>query len=227
MSKNAAAALPLNLPVMTSGQKELGLELLAEINSGNPDMDNIKSLIARGASLEETGDDDKKRTPLLIASGGGRSSEAAFLLLAAGANPNARGHDGAAPLLMAVLTRNLELTEALIAHGAHLDDTASKGKTPLMWAAHMGLLDFTKKLLDAGANAELKMHTGMDAAAFAESNNKYHIQKYIQQHIARGQEARAAFEKAVKSGLPLDKDITPLRMKQPRKRTPKNHPRPS
>lgn len=211
-----------------SSPQQLGQMLLDEVTGDKPDGDKIKELIAQGASLEETTKDDKKRTPLLVACESGHGHDAALILLAAGANPNARYQNGATPLLMAVLMRNQELAEALIAHGAALDDTGHKGKTPLMWAAHMGQYDLAKKLLDAGAHAELKMPDGMDAAAFAESNNKQRLQKYILEHIETQKAAKAAFDKAVRSGMPLEHDIEPLKMSAPRKRqrTPKNQPHP-
>ncbi len=199
----------------------LGLELLAHIDTGSPDCDTVKSLIARGADIEVTGG-KKKNTPLLAASEASRGNEAAALLLAAGANPNVRDENGATPLLMAVLMKNAELVDLLIAHGAVLDDTGFKGKTPLMWAAHTGASDIVDKLLAAGADAEMKMPTGMDAAAFAESNNKIRIQKNIHQHIENRKTAKVAFDAAVKAGMPLDHDITPLHMSVPRKRRAQN-----
>ena len=204
---------------------ELGLELLAHIGTRSPDSDTVKSLIARGADIEVT-DDDKKRTPLLAACAGSRGNDAAAILLAAGANPNVYGENGATPLLLAVLMKNEEQVDMLIAHGAALDDTGFKGKTPLMWAAHLGASDIVDKLLAAGANAELKMPTGMDAAAFAESNNKIRIQKNIHQHIEDRKTAKAAFDAAIKAGMPLDHDIAPMRMSTPRKRPTQSQPRP-
>ena len=205
-------------------RSELGRQLLEEIGTGSPDSDTVKSLIARGADLEYR-DGDKGRTPVLSASMGSRCNEALSLLLAAGATPDVRGENGATPLLMAVLIKNEEQVDMLIAHGAPLDDTGFKGKTPLMWAAHTGAADIVKKLLAAGADADMKMPSGMDAAAFAASNNKIHIQKYIEQHIESRNTAKAAFDAAVKAGMPLDHDIAPMHMSIPRKRRAQNQPR--
>lgn len=203
---------------------QLGLELLAHIGTGSPDSATVKSLIARGADIEVT-DGEKKRTPLLAVCAGSHCNDIAALLLAAGANPNVRGENGAAPLLMAVLMKNETQVDLLIAHGAALDDTGFKGKTPLMWAAHLGASAIVDKLLTAGADAEIKMHTGMDAAAFAASNNKIRIQQKIQQHIEDRKTAKAAFDAAVKAGMPLDHDIAPLCMSMPRKRRAQIQPR--
>lgn len=224
MSKNAAADQSRNrMTHMPNERTELGKQLLDEIGTGSPDLDTIKSLIARGADIEFR-DHEKHRTPLLAASAGSRRNDAAAILLAAGANPNVRGDNGATPLMMAVLMKNAELLDMLIQHGAALDDTGFKGKTPLMWAAHLGASDIVDKLLAAGADAEMKMPTGMDAAAFAGSNNKIRIQKNIHQHIENRKTAKAAFDAALKAGMPLDHDIAPIRMSTPRKRRTQNQP---
>lgn len=225
MSKNAAAGQSRNCMTITPHERsELGRQLLEEIGTGSPDSDSVKSLIARGADLEYR-DGEKGRTPVLAASAGSRCNEALAILLAAGATPDVRGENGATPLLMAVLMKNEEQVDMLIAHGAPLNDTGFKGKTPLMWAAHTGASDIVDKLLAAGADAEMKMPTGMDAAAFAESNNKIRIQKNIHQHIEDRNTAKAAFDAAVKAGMPLDHDIAPMHMSIPRKRRAQNQPR--
>ncbi len=60
--------------------------------------------------------------------------DAAKVLLAAGANPNAKGPDGAAPLHQAVAANQVAMIRALVAAGASLDAVNKDNLTPLLLA---------------------------------------------------------------------------------------------
>jgi ankyrin repeat protein len=77
-------------------------------------------LIERGADVEAVSRNQefaREARPLHSAVAGGRS-DVAVILLEAGADPNARQHEGFTPLMGAEQSGDLELAETLIRHGA-------------------------------------------------------------------------------------------------------------
>ena len=196
-----------------------GLALLKEINSGTPDTAEIKRLIDAGADLEQTGGDIQQRTPLLAACATSHCEDAVRLLLQAGANTEARNQNGATALMMAVLTKNMDMVSLLVAHKAHLDDTGFKGMTPLMWAANLGARDIAVFLVKAGARTDIKSRSGKTAADYAEDNGKPHIAREIRECAAQRRAAKEAFNNAISSGMPLEKDVTPLHLPALKRRT--------
>jgi len=196
-----------------------GLALLKEINSGTPDTAEIKRLIDAGADLEQTGGDIQQRTPLLAACAASHCEDAVRLLLQAGANTEARNQNGATALMMAVLTKNMDMVSLLVAHKAHLDDTGFKGMTPLMWAANLGARDIAVFLVKAGARTDIKSRNGKTAADYAEDNGKPHIAREIRELCTQRRAAKAAFDAAISSGMPLEKDVTPLHLPALKRRT--------
>jgi ankyrin repeat protein len=202
-----------------------GKELLAVISGGNPDRSAVAALIDAGASLEETDGDIQNRTPLLVACSTSGCEDAARLLLKAGANIEARNQSGATPLMMAILLKNEELVDILIAHKPQLDDTGYKGMTPLMWAANLNARGIVQKLIDAGADGDIVSNKGFKAADFAENNGKTHLASEIEERLKSRKAAKAAFAAALSAGMPLEKDITPLRLPTIKRRQPSAQPR--
>ncbi|MDP2206614.1 MAG: ankyrin repeat domain-containing protein [Alphaproteobacteria bacterium] len=190
----------------------LGKELLAVINGGNPDHETVRRLIDAGAALEETDGDVQNRTPLLAACSTSGCEDAARLLLQAGAYIEARDQNGATPLMMAVLMKNEEMVDLLIMHKAALDDTGFKNMTPLMWAANLNVRGIVQKLIDAGADGDIVSSKGFKAADYADNNGKTHLANEIEERLKIRKTARADFAAALAAGMPLEKDVTPLRL---------------
>ena len=89
--------------------------------------------------------------------------------LKAGADANAVGPDGTAPLLMASLSGNPELVAALLAAGADANAAnESNGATALHAAAFLGHADVARLLLDKGADASAVTYDGQTAMQMLE-----------------------------------------------------------
>jgi ankyrin repeat protein len=91
-------------------------------------------------------------TSLLTAAEAGDHA-AAMALVKQAADVNARGPDGATPLLWAVYNRDVELVKKLIAAGADVNAKNEFGAFPLSEAAMTGSTALMELLLDAGADA--------------------------------------------------------------------------
>jgi ankyrin repeat protein len=88
-----------------------------------------------------------------------------------GADINARNLSGRTPLMMAAVTRNLELVKTLLARKADVNATDSTGMTALMWAAFGGDPAIVQALLDAGADAKARDFNDETARQWAAKEN--------------------------------------------------------
>lgn len=89
------------------------------------------------------------------------------LLITHGADTNARTSDGATPLCIASLWRNVEAVELLVDNGADVNATASCGCTPLMYAIAGGSKLVVGSLIDENADKTIKNHFNDNAFRLA------------------------------------------------------------
>jgi ankyrin repeat protein len=88
-----------------------------------------------------------------------------------GADINARNRSGRTPLMMAAVTRNLDLVKTLLAQQADVRATDSAGMTALMWAAFGGDPAIVRALLEAGADVNARDTNGETALEWAAKEN--------------------------------------------------------
>jgi ankyrin repeat protein len=103
------------------------------------------------------------------ASSDGSDETATRALLKHGADPNAAGHNGMTPLLLAVRSSygSEPCIEALLAAGANAEKGGHGGITPLMRAAYQGRVENLRLLLTYGVDAQRVDQFGHDALYYA------------------------------------------------------------
>ena len=113
------------------------------------DLDKVVSMIAKGASLEET--DGSGRTPLHIAAFAS-NEDIVETLAKAGSNMNALEHQAYDIITIAVVANDIEVLEVALQNGADPSNVTSPyDGTALIAAAHLGHHEVVKMLIDAGA----------------------------------------------------------------------------
>jgi ankyrin repeat protein len=119
----------------------------------NGDLAKTRSLISRGANLDEQ-EPVSFYTPLHYAAMHDQP-EVAKALLDAGANPNLMSYAGTSPLREAVVKYHREVSMALIAAGAYATNPQSQGcgggMDEMDWALEYGQYDIAKAMVEAGA----------------------------------------------------------------------------
>ena len=93
-------------------------------------------------------------------------------LLFFGANPNKVGGNGETPLTMAVMGRNLDLTELLLRGRAQIDLGNRRGETPLIKAVLIRDLGLIQFLLSKGAKADKTDFAGRSARQYAVADSR-------------------------------------------------------
>jgi len=94
----------------------------------NGDLKLVKEFMAKGRKATET---DPSGTPVIVLASLGGNAEVTNFLLQKGADPDARGRDGGAPLNAAAFLGRTEAAKALIAAGANVNTRNNQGKSPL------------------------------------------------------------------------------------------------
>ncbi len=99
------------------------------------------------------------------------SAEKVKILLEKGVNVNVQeDKDDRTPLMMAVTSGNLNITEMLVEAHANVNIRQLDGDSPLLRAASEGMTDIVKVLLNAGADIRLNDNLGWTALLWASTN---------------------------------------------------------
>lgn len=127
-----ARFIPIALVLLSAGGVRAA-DLLEAARSN--DLDQTRTLLARGADVERT--DAGGNTSLIIAAASGHT-EVVRLLLAHGARVDARGRIGNTALLCAAQEGHAETAALLLAAGADAAAANTYGSTPLQSAVGLG-----------------------------------------------------------------------------------------
>ncbi|HEX8637620.1 MAG TPA: ankyrin repeat domain-containing protein [Pyrinomonadaceae bacterium] len=145
----------------------------------NDEIDEVKSLIARGESVNAKDENYGNITPLFLTVENG-NTEIAELLLDFGAKANARDAERQTPLMRLDADASPEVARALIKHGAKVNLTDKEGNTALMWAAREAKAEILQILLANGANVNARNKEGQTALMnAAEENNSEAVRALI------------------------------------------------
>lgn len=134
----------------------LDTNLVQAVRGGQ--VDEVQSLLKRGADPNAK-DTDKYVSPvLMLAAGENENQDILRALLADKANVEITNAQGATPLIMASVDSHVESVKILLNAGAKIDARTSLGLTALMVAASAGELETTRFLLanKADVNARSK-----------------------------------------------------------------------
>ncbi|MEC4176672.1 ankyrin repeat domain-containing protein [Adlercreutzia sp. R7] len=104
----------------------------------------------------------------------------AHLLLEAGADPNARVHNGLFPLYTAAESGYYRIVEDLIAHGADINQVTPKNCTALLNAAEEGHLSTVRCLLAHGADPSIANKAGGTPSSNAERYGHYSVAAFLE-----------------------------------------------
>lgn len=110
--------------------------------------DVVRALLAEGASHRAVSENSTKNQPLQAAAAGGQP-EAVEVLLEAGADADARSHEGVTALHVAAANGRSEVVRLLLDAGARPDAKTDGGKTAQDFAREQGHDDLTDLLAEA------------------------------------------------------------------------------
>lgn len=149
---------------------ELDEELIRA--AGLNQLDEVKSLVAKGAEVNARDQADTTPLTYTVRSGNRKVGdvEVVRFLLANGANPNANPSCRLTTLMYAIERGDLQSIAALLDHGADANAATPDGYTALMAASILGNPDAVALLLKKNANVRAQTRQGQTALMLAQSN---------------------------------------------------------
>lgn len=136
----------------------------------NEDFEEVKNLIAKGASVTAKDKNYGDMTALHVAVNNG-SQEIAKYLLDMGAKINARDKQRRTPLMSVDDDATPELVRMLLDHRAKVNAFDTEGNTTLIFVAEYDKAEVLRVLLDAGANVNAQNKEGTTALMKAAENS--------------------------------------------------------
>jgi hypothetical protein len=124
--------------------------------------EEVRNLIARGASVNQKDENYSHITPLFLAAENG-NAEIAETLLSFGAKVNARDDNRQTPLMRLDEDASVELVNVLIKHGARINLFDKEGNTALILAARAVKAEVLQLLIDHSANLNAQNREGRTA----------------------------------------------------------------
>nr|WP_253309278.1 ankyrin repeat domain-containing protein [Rickettsia endosymbiont of Ceutorhynchus assimilis] len=184
-AKNKDGNTPLDLAVkenikefLKKAQSGLNKELLAVVNGD--DLNRVKALVSRGASLEAK--DNSDNTPLHNACNNGHVKVVEYLV-EEGASLKVKNKDGETPLHVAAQhDSTLEVIEFILNRDlSGINDITNNGRTPLHLAIQGNKPSTVKLLLNKGANINAKDKDGKTPLDLAMQEGYTNIVEMIEQ----------------------------------------------
>lgn len=115
-------------------------------------------------------------------------------LLASGVHADARGDDGATPLMRASAKGFADIARLLLDAGADARARRDDGFTPLLFAVFGGHTTVARMLLENGADATARTRLGTSAVSFAAARGFAEIDGLLRESLSRVREERATEE---------------------------------
>lgn len=181
-------AMRFDHPALPVTAIELDALLLAALRSAEADLDQVRRLLARGASPDAQRDGEAA----LVAAASNFHDDAVTLLLDAGADPNhPTRHGNTALTEIANLDRPdkaLQYLPWLVARGGNLDHPIEQGRSILLQRCaefRTTDMEFLEALLDLGANPNLKDASGRTALDYLREQRADDAVTVFEAHAAR------------------------------------------
>lgn len=123
--------------------------------------------------------DSKGRSALHWATARGHLNVVSVLVTLYHASIDLLTQESETPLIIAVLTNNLEMVRLLISYGAYLQHTNNQGASALHLAAGFGYTSIVRELLSQGAWIELEDNEGESPLFYAVRESHQHVVKLL------------------------------------------------
>lgn len=152
-------------------QSEIDLELIASLNSEDPDFELVLGYIESGADINVQNNSGTTALNFAVELA---EKGAAFTLIDLGANLDIADMYGSTPLIGSICNSfNSSIFEKLIANKADVNLTDDFGSNPLMEAAYQGNFEALKILINYTSDIDAQNNHGRTALSLSTSEGHY------------------------------------------------------